>query len=73
MKSIKLLYFTKLIILTKDDQVLKYCLFLTDFKVSVLLDYDNEVLGTQYAEIRNMDDYPTEIANCKTFVLLTVN
>jgi UDP-3-O-[3-hydroxymyristoyl] N-acetylglucosamine deacetylase/3-hydroxyacyl-[acyl-carrier-protein] dehydratase len=42
-----------------------------DFKVSVVLDYGDSVLGTQYAELRNLDDYPLEIASCKTFVLLT--
>ena len=42
-----------------------------DFKVSVVLDYGDSVLGTQYAELRNIDDYPSEIASCKTFVLLT--
>jgi len=42
-----------------------------DFKVSVVLDYGDSVLGTQYAELRNIDDYADEIASCKTFVLLT--
>ena len=42
-----------------------------DFKVSVVLDYGDSVLGTQYAELRNIDDYVDEIASCKTFVLLT--
>ena len=42
-----------------------------NFILSVLLDYENPVLGTQYAEIRNLDNYSKEIANCKTFVLLT--
>ena len=42
-----------------------------DFKLSVVLDYDNEVLGTQYAELRDLEDYGKEIADCKTFVLLS--
>ena len=42
-----------------------------DFKLSVVLDYDNEVLGTQYAELRDLEDYAKEIADCKTFVLLS--
>ena len=29
------------------------------------------MLGTQYAEIRDFNNYPEEIATCKTFVLLT--
>lgn len=42
-----------------------------NFILSVVLDYHNPVLGTQYAEIRNLENYPEEIAPCKTFVLLT--
>lgn len=42
-----------------------------NFILSVVLDYQNPVLGTQYAEIRDLEDYPKEIAPCKTFVLLT--
>ena len=42
-----------------------------NFIISVVLDYQNPVLGTQYAEIRNLKNYPEEIAPCKTFVLLT--
>tara|TARA_B100001094_G_C18195970_1_gene811015 strand:- start:10691 stop:12088 length:1398 start_codon:yes stop_codon:yes gene_type:complete len=42
-----------------------------NFTLSVVLDYQNPVLGTQYAEIRNLENYPKEIAPCKTFVLLT--
>ena len=40
------------------------------FKVSVLLDYDTPVLGTQYAELSCLGDYFSEIAPCKTYVLL---
>jgi UDP-3-O-[3-hydroxymyristoyl] N-acetylglucosamine deacetylase/3-hydroxyacyl-[acyl-carrier-protein] dehydratase len=42
-----------------------------NFTLSALLDYENPVLGTQYAEIKDFDNYPEEIATCKTFVLLT--
>ena len=42
-----------------------------NFILSVVLDYDNPALGTQYAEIRDLANYAKEIANCKTFVLLT--
>ena len=41
------------------------------FIISVVLDYQNHALGTQYAEIRDLKNYPTEIAPCKTFVFLT--
>jgi UDP-3-O-[3-hydroxymyristoyl] N-acetylglucosamine deacetylase/3-hydroxyacyl-[acyl-carrier-protein] dehydratase len=42
-----------------------------NFIISVVLDYENLVLGTQYAEIRDLKNYSTEIAPCKTFVFLT--
>jgi len=42
-----------------------------NFILSVVLDYENPALGTQYAEIRDLANYAKEIANCKTFVLLT--
>ena len=42
-----------------------------NFIISVVLDYDNPALGTMYAEIRDLEDYPTEISTCKTFVFLT--
>jgi len=42
-----------------------------NFIISVVLDYDNPALGTMYAEIRDLEDYPKEIATCKTFVFLT--
>ncbi len=42
-----------------------------EFKISVVLDYGDSVLGTQYAELRNIKDYKSDISSCKTFVLLT--
>ena len=42
-----------------------------EFTLSVVLDYNNKVLGTQYAELRKIDHYADEIASCKTFVLLS--
>jgi UDP-3-O-[3-hydroxymyristoyl] N-acetylglucosamine deacetylase/3-hydroxyacyl-[acyl-carrier-protein] dehydratase len=46
-------------------------LFLANnFIISVVLDYENHALGTQYAEIRDLENYTTEIAPCKTFVFL---
>jgi len=40
------------------------------FKVSVMIDYDNEVLGSQHANLNNIADFKTEIANARTFVFL---
>ena len=42
-----------------------------EFTLSVVLDYSNKVLGTQYAELRKIDNYAEEIASCRTFVLLS--
>ncbi len=42
-----------------------------EFTLSVVMDYNNKVLGTQYAELRKIDHYADEIASCKTFVLLS--
>lgn len=40
------------------------------FKVSVLVDYKTKVLGQQYAELHNIDDFAKEIAPCRTFCFL---
>ena len=42
-----------------------------ELSLSVVLDYSNKVLGTQYAELRKIDNYAEEIASCRTFVLLS--
>jgi len=41
-----------------------------DFKVSVMIDFDTEVLSTQNATIENISEFNTEIAKCRTFVFL---
>ncbi len=41
-----------------------------DYKVSVMIDFETEVLSTQNAQLDNLDDYPKEIAPCRTFVFL---
>ncbi|HAN79787.1 MAG TPA: UDP-3-O-[3-hydroxymyristoyl] N-acetylglucosamine deacetylase [Bacteroidales bacterium] len=35
---------------------------------NVMIDYNSEVLGNQYAALNNLKDFPTEIAPCRTFV-----
>ena len=57
----------------KDPETGSEILFVpaNNFIISVVLDYENIALGTQYAEIRDLKDYSTEIAPCKTFVFLT--
>ena len=42
-----------------------------NFILSVVLDYQNSLLGSQFVVISNLLTYTEEIAPCKTFVLLT--
>lgn len=37
------------------------------FRLSVMVDYGSDVLGSQFAEINNIDEFKTEIAGAKTF------
>lgn len=38
--------------------------------INVLIDYNSEVLGNQYATLEHWDDYKDQIAPCRTFVFL---
>ncbi len=40
------------------------------FKVSVMIDFNTNVLGTQNAELNRMEDFEKEVSNCRTFVFL---
>ena len=40
------------------------------FKVSVMIDFDEELLGTQFAVMDRIADFKTGIAPCRTFVFL---
>ena len=40
------------------------------YEVMSMIDFNSPVLGQQYAYLRNLDDYATEIAPCRTFVFL---
>ncbi len=41
-----------------------------EFKVSVMIDYETQVLGTQHASLHNINDFKDEIARARTFVFL---
>lgn len=41
-----------------------------DFKVSVMIDYESNVLGTQNANLDSINDFNKEISPCRTFVFL---
>ncbi|OYT17196.1 MAG: bifunctional UDP-3-O-[3-hydroxymyristoyl] N-acetylglucosamine deacetylase/3-hydroxyacyl-ACP dehydratase [Bacteroidetes bacterium 4572_77] len=41
-----------------------------EFKISVMIDYENDVIGTQYASLNKIEDFKEEIAQARTFVFL---
>jgi len=41
-----------------------------EFKVSVMIDFETDVLSTQNASLDKIEDFNAEIANCRTFVFL---
>lgn len=41
-----------------------------DFRVTVMVDYNSDVLGTQHAQIHNIEEFSGDIARCRTFVFL---
>jgi UDP-3-O-[3-hydroxymyristoyl] N-acetylglucosamine deacetylase/3-hydroxyacyl-[acyl-carrier-protein] dehydratase len=40
------------------------------YRVTVMVDYNSPVLGTQHASMYSINDFATEIAKCRTFVFL---
>jgi UDP-3-O-[3-hydroxymyristoyl] N-acetylglucosamine deacetylase / 3-hydroxyacyl-[acyl-carrier-protein] dehydratase len=41
-----------------------------DFRITVMVDYNSPLLGTQHASMYNISQFHTEIASCRTFVFL---
>lgn len=41
----------------------------TSYHLTTLIDFNSPVLGTQHASLKLMEDFKTEIAPCRTFVL----
>lgn len=41
-----------------------------DFRISVMVDYDSEVLTNQHASLYNISEFPAEFSKCRTFVFL---
>ncbi|HTL82433.1 MAG TPA: bifunctional UDP-3-O-[3-hydroxymyristoyl] N-acetylglucosamine deacetylase/3-hydroxyacyl-ACP dehydratase [Bacteroidia bacterium] len=59
--------------LTYEDPVKKVEMLAVpqeDFRVTVMVDYNSEVLGTQHAGMYRMNEFKEEIARCRTFVFL---
>jgi UDP-3-O-[3-hydroxymyristoyl] N-acetylglucosamine deacetylase/3-hydroxyacyl-[acyl-carrier-protein] dehydratase len=43
---------------------------LDDYRVTVMVDYNSPVLGSQHASLTNIDQFTKEIASCRTFCFL---
>ncbi|MBR5842353.1 MAG: UDP-3-O-acyl-N-acetylglucosamine deacetylase [Bacteroidaceae bacterium] len=41
-----------------------------DFAVSTIVSFDSSSISNQHADLMNMEDFPTEIAPCRTFVFV---
>ncbi len=41
-----------------------------EFRVSIMIDYETRILGTEYASLDKIASFSEEIANCRTFVFL---
>ena len=41
-----------------------------NYRLTVMVDYNSPVLGTQHAAMYKIQDFESEIANCRTFVFL---
>ncbi len=41
-----------------------------EFRITVMVDYNSPVLGTQHASMYQIEDFKSEIAHCRTFVFL---
>lgn len=41
-----------------------------EYRITVMVDYQSPVLGTQHASMYQLDDFKKEIAGCRTFVFL---
>ena len=57
--------------LTYEDPVKKVEMLAVpqdDFRVTVMVDYGSEVLGTQHASMYHLDEFKNEISPCRTFV-----
>lgn len=54
----------------KDGEVDIVAFPLDDFKVTVMIDYRNPALGSQYTSMFSMNEFPTEFAPARTFCFL---
>ena len=43
---------------------------LDDYRLTVMIDYNSPVLGSQHASITNLSEFDSEISSCRTFCFL---
>ena len=54
----------------KTNEVEIAALPLDDYRVTVMVDYNSPVLGSQHATLTSVSEFATEIASCRTFCFL---
>jgi len=54
----------------EDRQVEMIAMPLDDYRLTVMVDYNSPVLGSQHASITSLKEFETEIASCRTFCFL---
>jgi UDP-3-O-[3-hydroxymyristoyl] N-acetylglucosamine deacetylase/3-hydroxyacyl-[acyl-carrier-protein] dehydratase len=54
----------------KAQEIELAALPLDDYRLTVMVDYQSSVLGSQYALLNDISDFKKEIAHCRTFVFL---
>jgi len=70
-KEVKVFKLDKILSYTDPESKVELIAIPSDeFKVSVMIDFDTEVLSTQNAELNNINEFNDTIANCRTFVFL---
>ncbi len=42
----------------------------TNYRITVMVDYNSPILGTQHASMYNINEFNSQIASCRTFVFL---
>ncbi len=53
--------------LDDDKKVEMVAMPSTDYRINTLIDFNSPVLGTQHAQLRDVKEFNTEVAPCRTF------
>lgn len=54
----------------EDRKVEMIAMPLDDYRLTVMVDYNSPVLGSQHASVTDLKEFTTEIASCRTFCFL---